>query len=618
MNDNATFKPAVYYADTNGMSRSEMPHLLPDGTWYNTYNVQFVDGYLKQTPPQEFVMKAIDPDITFVANKGFTCLAPFVVDGTEVVVIALGAEACVQLNFDTNTGTIVTLPGPPAADVGNFNRWQAVNSANLHAGLFQYDGTAATDVITAGINYKAKYVEIYQGHLVLANLDDAGTKHPLRIAWSDKDDFGDFDPLTTNEADFFELTDNAYNALFAYGITGLKRIGNELAIHTPGSIWTMQYVGFQNGVMNLYERVTGVGCWLPYALISFDRFHIFPARDDFYIFDGATIQSIGANIKTFFYNDLTKDPILRQRTWGTVDVERQELRWYYVSTASSDSPDKCLVLNWPRKAWYVETAFGRTAVLYGGLQTFRSIDGLAFLVDDIDDLDPDVATTIDGLAASNLLPYSIFAGLTTHDLYRDLEPDEFGQRDLVGEIVNRVFAGEDQPIAFTYTPNQPPISIYGGALLEDINGLQFPTLSVIDGSDFTLSGSAVDFNSGLFYRVHGVRTGWPQVELETRDYDLRDPTQVKELDTVVIDADLNHNDAETDFGWELYISVRVKFGDDVNFKFFGLWDGSNFTKRVSGARLAGHIVRFKFKSRNLGFANFYGYAPYMYARTAER
>lgn len=401
-------KPLEYHADVAGMNRKEMPHLLPEGTWYNTFNFRF-DSYITQTPQQTL---AKEWTVTPPADVGMTAIVPLLGGATSAILVGFSGVDALKLDLSAPSPTTIVLPGPPVADNENKYRWQAVTSSgiiwatNHNAGVVKYDGTAATVAITAGTVYKAKYVEVYYDHLIIANLIDGVTELPLRIAYSDKGDFSDFDPLTTNEADFYDLDDNAYNALYGYGITGIRRIGDAVAIHTPGSIWVMQYVGFENGVMDFRERVTGIGCWLPWALVSFDRFHIFPGRDDFYVFDGATVQSIGQGIRDFFFNDLSTDPELRQKTWGTVDIDRQEVRWYYPSLESDGQIDKCLVFNWPGKCWYVEEGFNHTAVLYAGAVTRRTIDVLPAFSATIDGLVA-VSATIDGLGVTSVLAQTV-------------------------------------------------------------------------------------------------------------------------------------------------------------------------------------------------------------------
>ena len=552
LENSVLMKPIGVYDTVRGMSQISTAHMIPEQCWWETYNFRFESGAIKQTPPEDLLFNVMPGALV----GGITALAPLTIDATSTVVIVLNGSVDIYvIDFANETATPFPLSTVPSTDGTGFYRWSHVCNANklyftnLNAGLFSFDGTTVADVISAGPTYKAKYVDLFYGHLVIANLKDGGSDYPLRIAYSDKDDYADFDPLTTNEADFFDLDDNESNSLFGYGITGAKRIGDQFAIHTPGSIWTMRYVGFENGVMEFSERVSGLGCWLPHALVSFDRFHVFPSQDDFYIFDGASIQSIGRDIRQFFFNDLTQDPRLRQFTWGTVDTKRQEIRWYYPSRESTDSCDKCLVLNWPDRTWYVEAGFSRSAVLYGGFNTFRTIDSLSFYSTTIDGLSA-VSDTIDGLGVNNIIPYTVYANLTTTSIYTDdLDP-------------------------------------------------QIP-----EGTDPSVN--------------------WPQGYLISRDFDLRQPGAVKDIDQLILDASQGTNQDITNgrngnfYGWDVYVAVRNFFHEPVQFNLHGQWDGTKFTKRVN-IRLAGRIVRFKFATRNIVGTTFTGFTSFVYAGTSER
>lgn len=613
---NTVTPPIGYYGDINGMSRAVPAHLLQEGVWFNTFNFQFRNGKIKQTAPEDAFLRYTDGSIA----QGYTCLAAFVIDGTDTIVVGLGGEAAVQFDFDVETATDITLPGAITPDEFNFMRWQSVTFGeklyfgNQNTEVLQYDGTTASVVIATGPKYQPKYMEVYYEHLVLANVVDTGTTYALRVAYSDKGDFTDFDPLTTNEADFFDLDTNELNALYGYGITGMKKIGDQIAIHTPGSIWTMRYVGFENGVMEFAERIHGMGCWLPYALIGFDRFHIFPSRDDFYLFDGAVCQSIGQDIKDFWYNDLTENPQLRQRTWGHFDAVNQELRWYYVSRSSEDLCDKCLVYNWPRKAWYVETSFGRSCALSAGYNTTRTIDGLAFLSSDIDSL-TSLATTIDGLASSELLPKTIFGRYENLNLYYDLDQSTFGAETYFGESYSSsIPSGTSYKYIDSLFVPAPADTM---TILKDSLGNYSEYLGPHPTDPYSFKISITDQSPfGVINLVQAPGSSWPVGSLESRDFDFRSKTDIKDIQSLFLDTSLPH--IQEDFGVEVYISSRRFLHEDVEFKFYGLWVNDTFTERMGKPATAGRIIRFKFVTRRLAYTQFFGFAPFVYAGTSER
>lgn len=427
--DKGGHKVASFFTMTRGMNQGVEAFAVPPEQWFSTFNVTFRHNRVEQTLPEMFGFS-----MSASTDLGITGLFALVTGTTaDAVVVALGNEV-IKLNFGSLDGDDMVLPGSWVVDDTHRERHQAVSASgslyftNLANGFFKFDGTTVSTVITSGLNYKGKYICNYTGHLMMANLIDiAGpTTYKLRVAWSDKEDYADWDPDVANESDFFDVDDDAGSASYGLGITGMAPLGDMVCVHTPGSIWNITYVGFEAGVMDIRKRIDGLGCWLPYGLASFDRYHIFPGEQDFWLYDGASIVAIGSDISRFFFSDLSPDPDERNRTWAWVDKANNEIRWYYVSRSSPDGfCDKCLVLYWPTKAWSIEAGFGRSAALAAGTQTRRSIDSLKYISATIDDLAL-VSASIDGLATNAVIPYPLFGKFTDLALWRNQTPDVEG------------------------------------------------------------------------------------------------------------------------------------------------------------------------------------------------
>lgn len=526
----------------DGMTQGVPAHLCPKGKWTFAKNAQFRKGTVAQTPGSVDMWVLGNGDITPVS-----LITPYVSDSYQTVVVCLTGVGLYLLDFGAGLAYAVAMPGGYSVDIASDERWSALaRGSNLYFGnrlngLFKFDGLAVTALVTSTIQYRPKYTEEFFDHLVVANVTDGVTNYPLRIAYSDLGLFNDFDPTTVNEADFFELTNNEANALYGLGITGLKKIGDQVAIYTCGSVWNMRYVGFENGVMTFAEQINGVGCWLPYSLVGMDRYHVFISVDGFYMYDGTSLTPIGHDIDKFFLGDLTQDPYLRTRTWGHVNLPSREIRWYYPTTQSTGECNGCVVFNWESKVWYTESGFNRNAALTAGTKTFRWIDLLPTVSATIDGLIA-VSATIDGLALYKILPQSIYT---------------------------------------------------------DRNG----SGSFTTDATLAVPGSTENEN------------GTPITTLITGDYALSENAQIKEIDGILFDAEAPEFD--TKYGWEIYISVRDYLASSVVFEFYALFDGTEVTKRV-GVRLAGRVLRFKFVSRNIALAKFYGFGQADYVTPSEK
>jgi hypothetical protein len=390
------------YDLTLGMSQAGATWQTPNGKFLFSYNVRFRDGVCIQTP-------GFDTGLFVAYGANWHPEALFLTAISETV-------ARLVVAFDKGFGYLVatdifplTVPGAFTSNVDHNYKWQSVSTADglyltnfINPVLFLPTGsTILQELITVGELYRAVYIEEYYGHLVIANLRSTNEAHAFRVAYSDLDDFDDFVPVTTNEADFYDLKMNFNHTPSGYGITGLKKLGDLMVIYTQSSIWNMRYVGFDNGVMQFVEQINDIGNIFPYSVTGYESYHAFIGRDDFYVYDGSTVQSIGGDIRKFFFSDLTTSVAYRRFTWGYCNPSKRELRWYYVSSASTGTPycDKCVVFNWGTRSWYTEAGQSVNSGLAGMFVTTWTIDLLTSFSSTIDGLDvgPPVHLTIDSL-----------------------------------------------------------------------------------------------------------------------------------------------------------------------------------------------------------------------------
>lgn len=491
--------------------------------WYETHNARFRHGKIQQIGRLTSFLTLPGGDTTPITNiSGFS--------GQQTLFTAQGLYT---LDFAAGTATFVTQPVGFVVDPSNHYRWAVVQSqpftyyTNPFNKIISYDGsTAIFDWDGMAPEYGAKYMIDFYQHLVVANVTDSVTNYPLRLAWSDIDQFNVFEPTITNEADSFDIPDSRINSIFNLGITGLCQVGSVLAIFTPGSIYNMTYVGFDNGVMQIDPQIQGIGNFLPYAVIGMDKYAAFISFEDIYVYDGNTVTPIGGPIRDFFFGNLSMDPNVRNNTWGYIEQDKQELRWYFPSRTSTGLCDLCIAFNWQTQDWYIEDGQGITAALSVGGGSLRTIDQLTSLAATIDDL-TSISPTIDGLSFVNLWPHALYATSGTGMLASELT-------DTSGTL---------------------------------------------------------------------------QVSLESRDMLIADDELVKELDTMLVDADNNPIDSTKPSGWNVFVSVRQYVRDPVNYDFAGLWTGNESESRLTALRTRGRVFRFKFVSQNLCNSAFYGFSP---------
>lgn len=491
--------------------------------WWYTWNARFRHGRIQQIGRLTSFLTLPGGDTTNVTYIGGY-------SGRQTLFTAQGLYT---IDFAANAATFVTQPVGFTIDPANRYRWAVVQAqpftyyTNPFNKIISYDGsTAIFDWDGMAPELGGKYMVQFYKHLVVANVTDSVANYPLRLAWSDIDQFNVFEPTISNEADSFDIPDNQINSLFNLGITGICQVGSVLAIFTAGGIYNMTYVGFDNGVMQIDPQIQGIGNFLPYAVIAMDKYAAFISFEDIYVYDGNTVTPIGGPIRDYFFANLSQDPIIRANTWGYIEQDKQELRWYFPSRTSSGLCDLCMAFNWQTQDWYIEDGQEITAALSVGGGSLRTIDQLTNLSATIDSLTT-LSPTIDGLSFVNLWPHSLYS------------------RGLTG----------------------------------------------------MLSSELTDTSSTL------------QVTLESRDMLIADDEQFKEMDTMLVDADVNPIDSTQPAGWQVFVSVRTYVKDPISYSFAGLWTGKESESRLTPPRVSGRIFRVKFVSLNLCNSSFYGFSP---------
>lgn len=135
--------------------------------------------------------------------------------------------------------------------------------------------------------------------------------------WTDLDNVWEWFPHPHNEADFRTLEWETEN------ITGLVRSEDTLFIHFPNAIYDVKYVG-KPTIVRIDERVHGIGCVTPRALVVHNSIQFFLGTDNFYLWSVNTgLNVIGQDIWKRFIK--TRGTV--ESTWAYVDQRNNEICW---------------------------------------------------------------------------------------------------------------------------------------------------------------------------------------------------------------------------------------------------------------------------------------------------
>jgi len=233
------------------------------------------------------------------------------------------------------------------------NRWRFAQfgndsvAANKTVPLQRSSGAAFADLTAP----KASLVETLAGFVILADCNDSGTglatgfgDQPNRWWCSGIYDVATWTPSLASQCASGLLVD-------APGpIRALRRLGASVVAYKDAAIFVGTYVGPTAGVWR-FDLVPGdIGCSSQEAVVSTGASHLFPGEDDFYSFDGARPQTIGAPVREWFFSRLNKK--YKDKIRGLHDRTSGLVWWFYPSTNSTDgSLDSAIVYDYRANRW---------------------------------------------------------------------------------------------------------------------------------------------------------------------------------------------------------------------------------------------------------------------------
>jgi hypothetical protein len=166
-----------------------------------------------------------------------------------------------------------------------------------------------------------------------------------------------------------------------------------LVIFTPSCILKARYVG-RPKVMYFGDPVEDVGNTLYYGMASYRSSHFFydGISQDFFVYSGDGLQSIGGPVISYFLANVTTNFELLQRTWTFVRPENKEVGWVFCSNTSKGWFDKAVIFNWGTKAWY--TASVENIHSMGGfIRRVKTCDELTGTCDNLTGMIEDLGNT---------------------------------------------------------------------------------------------------------------------------------------------------------------------------------------------------------------------------------
>jgi hypothetical protein len=252
---------------------------------------------------------------------------------------------------------------------------------------------------------------------------------PLRVRWSDQNNYNNWTPSVSSTSGEVELGG------------GTKLIGgvksrNQINIWTDRSMYAMQYVG-NPFIFNF--RMLGSNCGLvgPHAAVDYDGRAFWMSDDNFYVFDGQ-VRNLKSTIRRYVYENINEGDF--DKVYAGVNSEFKEIVWLYPS-ASSNECDSYVLYNPEEDYWVYGTskwsAFEDHNNIFDNTIT-AGTDNYIY------DNEPKDVYTADGVAIENYLESSSF------------DMDEGAEIMFVDKIIPDFTFSANGQVSFTLTTKQYP------------------------------------------------------------------------------------------------------------------------------------------------------------------
>jgi hypothetical protein len=215
----------------------------------------------------------------------------------------------------------------------------------------------------------AKYLTRYADRVFLAFTLESSVSKPYRVRRCVASDHTDWTGVGSG---FHDLTESPYH------IRGLRKLGSQLAVYTERSIAIGTRTETPDAPVRYDQAVSDIGLYGAATLQGRNEFHFFLGNDDFYMFDGRQVESIGWQIRDIVYPVLNIDRL--HMMFSAITYDTQEYL-AFLCTGSTSNPDTVWCYNWARKIWCPWSISGPSIATIHRIDDALTIDGVTSQID---------------------------------------------------------------------------------------------------------------------------------------------------------------------------------------------------------------------------------------------
>lgn len=230
------------------------------------------------------------------------------------------------------------------ANVTESNLIISTNYVNV---MYKWGGSG-NQVLLGGSPPKAKYLAYVTPYLLAAYTDDGVTVEPWRVAWSDTSNPEVWTGGNTGEA---LVTDEPSI------IQNIAKLNEFAAVYKKQSL----AIGIKVDPPDIFrfETIkTGIGLASPRAFADVEGQHYFMGHNDFHVWNGIRVESIGNAVREHVFSRINRSKINR---CFAIHVQEQTEVWFFILTSSDTWPTEVWKYNYRLGFWSFDTCDNITA-----------------------------------------------------------------------------------------------------------------------------------------------------------------------------------------------------------------------------------------------------------------
>ncbi len=174
---------------------------------------------------------------------------------------------------------------------------------------------------------------------------DDPTVVPLRVAWSDQNNFRVWEPSATNTAGSVNLTEGSR-------IIGALRSRNTINIWTDKAMYIQDFVG-SPFIFRFTQVGSNCGMIAPHAAVDIDGVSYWMGDNNFYMYDGR-VTTMPCTIRRHLFDSFNMTQ--KDKVYAGINSEFKEIIWLYPEGDSLE-PNAYVIYNYEEQTWVYGNLF---------------------------------------------------------------------------------------------------------------------------------------------------------------------------------------------------------------------------------------------------------------------